>query len=360
MPYHGQVPPHVVEYVFIDTQVFVATGFGFNGKSFQALRNHLETRRLRLVLTDITVREVHAQIQRYVAQELQAHRKFLESARVIRNSPLPEVEGVVHKLDADTVVKSLRDQFDAFLAESHASIIDTSEIPAGNVLKKYFVIEPPFGAAEGKRHEFPDAFAIEALIEWACESERTVFVVTKDEKFREACDRIPLIPKETLNEVLDHVASDDEKFASLVRRHCMEHLFDIKKTAKSEFENQFYWVEDQDGDAEVSVDKLTPALEPQIIEIGPESATLHLDMTAEYSAHLSYIDSGSSIYSEGELVFADRKEEDVNREQELTVEIYITYERMDPDTFEIENIRLIDPSDGFGIQTEFDYDWPHK
>jgi hypothetical protein len=33
---------------------------------------------------------------------------------------------------------------------------------------------------------------------------------------------------------------------------------------------------------------------------------------------------------------------------------------MDPDTFEIENIRLIDPSDGFGIQTEFDYDWPHK
>ena len=360
MPYHVQVPPHVVEYVFIDTQVFVATGFGFNGKKFRALRKHLESRRLRLVVTDITVREVHAQIQQHVIQELHAHRKFLESTRVIRNSPIPAVKGVIQKLDADAVTKSLRDQFDAFLKESHASIICTSNIKAGEVLEKYFAVKPPFAAAENKRYEFPDAFAIDALIQWAYESECTVFVVTGDEKFREACNRIPLVPKETLNDVLDHVASDNESFAALVRRYCMEHLFDIEKTAKGEFEDRFYWVEDQDGDAEVYVYDLTPMPEPQIIEIDLESATLHLDMTAEYSAHLSYIDSGSSNYSEGELVFADRKEEDVKREHELTMEIFVTYERMDPDTFEIENIRLIDPSDGFGIQTEIDHDWPNK
>jgi hypothetical protein len=29
-------------------------------------------------------------------------------------------------------------------------------------------------------------------------------------------------------------------------------------------------------------------------------------------------------------------------------------------TFEIENIQLVDPSDGFGIKTAIDFDRPHK
>jgi hypothetical protein len=360
VPYHGQVPPHVVEYVFIDTQVFVATGFGFNGKPFQALRKHLETRRLRLVLTDITVSEVHAQIERHVSQELVAHRKFLESARVLRNAPIPEAKGVVQRLNVGAVARSLREQFDGFLAESHVSIVSTSNLKAGDVLNKYFAVTPPFGAAENKRREFPDAFVIEALNEWAYEGERTVFVVSGDKLFREACQNFPLRAKETLEDVLDEVASDNEHFASLIRRHCMDHLSDIEKAAKDDFQDRYYWVEDQDGDAEIAEVEVESAPEPQIIEINLESATVHLDMTCEYSAHLSYIDSDSSIYSEGELAYADQKEEDVRRQQEFTVEILVTYERMDADTFEIENIRLIDPSDGFGIKTDNDGDWPYK
>lgn len=360
MPYHGHVPPHVVEYVFIDTQVFVATGFGFKGKPFQALRKHLETRRLRLVLTDITVKEVHAQIERHVSKEFSAHRKFLESARVLYNSSIPEAAGVLKKIDTAAITQNLFDQFNAFLAESHASIIDTSDIRAGNVLEKYFAVTPPFGTAENKRYEFPDAFVIEALMQWAYESERTVFVVSGDKLFREACLEFPLIAKETLKDVLDHVASDDQQFAAAVRRRTMDNLSYIEAGAKDDFQDRMYWVDDQDGDAELSVTEIVSAPEPQIIEIGRESATLNLDMTVSYTAHLSYIDSGSSIYSEGELVFADQKEEDVRREQDVTVEILVTYNQMDLDTFEIENVIVIEPREGFGIKTEDDNDWPYK
>jgi hypothetical protein len=354
------VAPEVVEYVFIDTQVFVAMGFGYGSTTFHALRKHLEIKRLRLVLTDITVNEVHAKIEQHVSQELVEHRKFVKSARVLFNSSIPGVRGALQKFDAAVVTRDLRDQFDAFLAESHALIIPTSDIKAGDVLRKYFAVTPPFGAAENKRREFPDAFAIEALIEWAYESERTLFVVTADELFRAACQKFPLIPKVSLRDVLDHVASDDEQFAARIRRLTMDRISDVTKAAEEGFEERFYWVDDYDGDAEVHVTELVADSEPLIIEIGPESATLQLGMTATYSADLSYIDSSSSIYSEGELVYADRKEETVEREQELTVEILVTYDQRDLETFEIENIIVTEPSDGFGIKTEDDHDWPHK
>jgi PIN domain len=362
MPYHGHVTSYMVECVFIDTQVFVSTGFGYTSKSFQALRKHLESRRLRLVLTDITVNEVHAQIEHHVAKEMIAHRTFANAARALFNCSIPEIKTALQKLDAAVVTKNLCDQFDAFLAESHASVINTSELKVGDALKKYFAGTPPFGPAENKRYEFPDAFAIEALIQWAYECECVLFVVSGDKLFREACEKqkFPLIPKETLNDLLDHIASDNEQFAAILRRETMNRIFDIEKAAKHEFEDRFYWVDDHEGDAEVSVIDLTPAPEPLIIEMDVDSATLHLDFTATYSAHLSYVDSSTSLYSKGKLVYGDEKEETVRREHGLTAEIFVTYKRMDPDTFEIENIWLIDPSDGFGIKSKVDHGWPDK
>lgn len=61
----------IVETVSLDTQVFVATGFGFNGKSFEALKQRLAEGRLRLVMTEITVQEVKARIRQTIAEEPQ-------------------------------------------------------------------------------------------------------------------------------------------------------------------------------------------------------------------------------------------------------------------------------------------------
>jgi hypothetical protein len=351
----------IVEAISIDTQVFVATGYGFSSKSFQSLKSHFASGRLNLVMTDITVREVHARIKQSVAEELVGQRSFINNASALFNSSIPEVKICVTKLDPQVVAKNLCDQFDAFLQEAKATIIETKDLPPGDVLAKYFAGDPPFGDAENKRHEFPDAFSIQALAEWAEGKDLKMFVVSRDKHFQDACAECPhFLPKKTLIEVLDHVASDDAQLARFVRAETMKRIAAIRTEVKKEFEDRYYWVEDEDGDAEVRITKLTRSQEPEIIEIDKEEAVLQLTFDALYSANLSYDDSSTASYDEGTLVYVEHKKEDVEREQELVVEVRVAYEQGDSDSFEITGISLTEPSDGFGIATQDDYDWPYK
>lgn len=351
----------LVEYISLDTQVFVATSFGFNGKSFEALKKHLANGRLNLVMTDITVHEVKLRIKQSVAEELIHQRTYVNEAGALFNSSLPDVLVGLKKLDPAVVTKDICDRFDAFLGETNATIIDASNLTAGDVLEKYFAGEPPFGPGEKKKHEFPDAFAIQALAEWAENNDKQMFVVSKDVLFQDSCGECShLISKQTINEVLDQVASDDEQIAAFVRSQTMKRVSEVIAKAKAEFEDRYYWVEDENGDAHVEVTSLTPADEPEIIEIDTEDATLQLSVACDYKAYLSYDDSATASYDEGTLVYVEHRDEEVDREAELTVEIEVSFEGMDPDSFEIIGISLISPSDGFGVETQSSQDWPYK
>jgi hypothetical protein len=71
-------------------------------------------------------------------------------------------------------------------------------------------------------------------------------------------------------------------------------------------------------------------------------------------------DSATASYDEGDLVYVEHRDEEVEREVELTVEIEASYEQMDPSSFEILGISLVEPPDGFGIETQNNYEWPYK
>ena len=178
----------IPEVVSIDTQVFVATSFNFDGPAFQALRTHLESGRLRLILTDITVREVKDRIAKSVANELISQKKFRKESRTLQHSSLAEVRTALAKVSEEAVIADLCGQFDAFLEQTKAKIIDTSGVSAGPVFEKYFADEPPFAAGDKKKFEFPDAFAIQALAEWTEDHCQELFVVSGDELYRKGCE----------------------------------------------------------------------------------------------------------------------------------------------------------------------------
>ena len=350
-----------IETISLDTQVFVATGFGYGSKSFQALKGHFASGRLKLIMSDITVREVHARIRKAVAEELMHQRQFRNKASVLFNSSLPEANATVEKLDEKAVADDLCAQFDHFLDECHAEIIDSSSLPAGDVLDKYFAGEPPFGNDETKKSEFPDAFAIQSLSEWAQDRDIEMFVVSSDKLFIEACEKAPgLIPKKTLAEVLDHVASDDKQLADFLRAQTMQRVDEIAQQVTEEFEGLYFWVEDEDGEATVKVTEIAADGEPEIIEIGSTEAALQVDFQVSYKADLSYDDSATAVYSEGTLLYAEHREEEVYRKCTLSADVNVQFEHTDPAKFEIVDVSLVGGSDGFGIETERNHGWPWK
>ena len=108
-------PTVIVEYVFLDAQAYEAASFNFASKHFATLAKHLESGRLRLVITDITKREVHARIDRNLDKDFTALKNLQKNARVMRTSPLPEVTGAFTELDRDKMAMSISEAFDNFL-----------------------------------------------------------------------------------------------------------------------------------------------------------------------------------------------------------------------------------------------------
>lgn len=79
--------------IFLDTQVFEAASFNFKTKALVSLEEQVAKGIIRIILTDITVREVKVRIDKQVRAQLEHLAKFKCEARVLRSSTLPGREG---------------------------------------------------------------------------------------------------------------------------------------------------------------------------------------------------------------------------------------------------------------------------
>jgi PIN domain len=344
--------------IFLDTQVFEGASFNYQTKTFGALDKHLAEGDLQLVITDITVREVHARILVAVAKELELQRKFRDNARVLKSATGTAIAAALAKQDATAIASQLQKAFDDYLSKNDAEIIDTSKLVAGPVLAKYFAQVAPFGPGE-KRKEFPDAFVVEALAAWQMKDGSGLFVVSADELFRKACgERAGLHPEKELRDVLDQVVTD-EKLAEFVREQLSAQAATIAHKAKTDFEGLGFHVEDEWGDAEVSVTDIKLDEEPDILEIDESTATAHMIFKAQYDAELSYDDSTTGIYDseEKQMLFMDHVTKTVSDEFDLVVQVEVTFDGLKPRAFQVVSVDLVEPSRGFGIPTSGSNDY---
>lgn len=83
-------------------------------------------------------------------------------------------------------------------------------------------------------------------------------MVSGDNGVRKACDEAGcLLPHETVEEMLDTIASDQETMAEFVRDQVEAHDDEVKKQAGAQFEDRYFYVEDENDDAEVEVTDAT-------------------------------------------------------------------------------------------------------
>lgn len=350
----------IVEHVFLDAQAYESASFNFESKHFAALAKHLESGRLKLVIADITKTEVHKRIDKNLESEFGTLEKVQKNSRVLRSSPL--AAAVLAPLDRQKVGASVHEAFEEFLDQHGAIEIAATDQEAAPIFEKYFAVEPPFGLGE-KRKEFPDAFVVAALCEWADEESTELFVVSGDELFVKACsecDGLHGVPD--LTALLDHVASDDEKLATFIREQVKKRLDDVKKSVTSKFQDLGFHVEDEWGDVELTVTSVDLDRDPEIVDIEGNEATVELQMTAYYDADLSFEDSDTGIWDSEDkrLLFMDQVNETVEGDRDVVVAVRVTFGGTDPDEFEITDVELTEPVSGFGISPSKNAGYPWK
>ena len=194
--------------VFLDTEVFVRAQFDYESAPFRALLGHIKADRVQLFLTDLTIREIKANLAEAVAEALKRLSSNHKAAAVIR--ACPSAASLFYTPDKVAMAQETNDAFDQFLAACKPTILPVKDAYLQPVLDAYFSGQPPFNDAKEKA-QFPDALAIAALTDYS-KHDQTICAISGDKAFRYGCSPLyHLFAYETLPSFLDAVASEDRR-----------------------------------------------------------------------------------------------------------------------------------------------------
>jgi hypothetical protein len=196
------------QFVFIDTQAFRKARFDWSGRWLSRLVELARKGQLRLLVTDVTVREVKSQL-----------REVLTEA----NASLTKHAGLLQQLGASLAVDRVRDEstaigtleaaFDQFLQDSKAiNIPSISDVT--DVLDDYFAQRPPFSTK--KKSEFPDAISIASVRLWCKQNSATAYIVSEDGDLRACCSESgPLFHAESIKDIISHATVSQQVHEAL-------------------------------------------------------------------------------------------------------------------------------------------------
>ena len=122
----------------------------------------------------------------------------------------------VEDVKRDKANAALQKEFDDFIAETGATVLDLDSVSADGIFTRYFEGIPPFGGqGDNKKVEFPDAFAFGALEAWSAANENAqVYVVGNDGDWKQMCAGHPLlISVARIGELLQHFTDTEIGFA---------------------------------------------------------------------------------------------------------------------------------------------------
>ena len=172
--------------IFLDAEVFVGANFNYSSKGFRDIASFGARGLIQILLTDITVREIRAQLTKAVKCALPG----VETNSILKNSSLPEItkrrDPIAQEAVEKELLEELMDQFEQFLEDAHVKILKFEAEGILEVFDDYFDLKPPFGIGKN-RAEFPDACALNALRKWCDAENDEVAVVTRDNGIAAAC-----------------------------------------------------------------------------------------------------------------------------------------------------------------------------
>lgn len=330
--------------MFVDTCIFDEANYHVDRGSFAQLVTLCAEGVCELLLTDITLAEVDRHLREKTSQARSALEQFQSKARILRNLNDHATGAMFEPLDEDKIVTELRGRIQAFGTTAHAEVLRASDLPATSVMSKYFDETPPFGAGR-KKSEFPDAFVIEALLDWCARHSERVYVVTTDGDMRLACSgEGPLIHLESLPAFVEVVLADDDLRVELARGQLDHHRLSVEKAIGDAFEDLGFFILDGDSDSEVDAVRVhdIDISSLSVIRVSEGGALYEGPVEITLSADVRYGDPEFYIYDseEKEGAYFEHIEETIEYSDEIPVELEVCFSLGDFTEWTIEALVL--------------------
>lgn len=172
--------------LFVDTSILRGIGFNFRSRSADALVEMAQRHKLKLLLPEITEKEVQRQINALaidIAASLKASRK--KAFMLDRHKPwlfnFGERESV-----AEEINKCLNEDWQSFLSSFQVEHLPYSDIDLNETLNWWETYEAPFSMK--KPTEFADAFAASCLLNYQLSNKSPIAILSNDSDWSKFCE----------------------------------------------------------------------------------------------------------------------------------------------------------------------------
>lgn len=311
--------------VFLDTNIFVAAKYDFSEKGiFKTLARFVADGKINLYISSVVKGEVLNHIKDEISKINNRFKEARNSSFKTMSLNYLEQWGfscLFSKPDKNQMLTEIIGDFETFLQNTNTTILDCSDIDCNQIIKNYFDGNPPFANSDNKKFEFPDAIMISKL-KCIFNEENSAFVVSKDNKFRDALKDHPGIETyDSLKKIFDLINKEQEKayeiIVDLVSDDMRSILYQSIYSALDEKDLDIdgtdcdrkgicegYYYDDVyiDSIKDVDYDFIS------INEISADTVSVVVKATAFISAICSYIDEDNSIWDseEKEYIFYER------------------------------------------------------
>lgn len=167
-----------------------------------------------------------------------------------------------------------------FLRNFNLIKLDYSTVNLTQVMQWYDSITPPFREGK-KRKEFPDAFAIAIIEEYARKTGTSIAVVSEDSDMKLACDRFaPLLYFKSLPTLTELLLSDDNKLNN-IRESIKENIDSVEERCAEIAADIYYYHSNEDYDVKRTKIHGFTIEDMNIVAIGAGECTITFDGTLE-------------------------------------------------------------------------------
>lgn len=213
--------------ITIDTSIFHRHGFKMETGLLSKLAQFRHGN-VRLVLSEIVVKEVKSHLEQRIAEaqtQVRKAKKLANEQLLVSSEKLAQVTDTL--LASGSPAEIAQTRIDVFLHDYSVEIVAVGgRVDIDTVIERYFASKAPFSNCAKKKSEFPDAFALLSLENWARAKNTRMLSISTDGDWKRFCSESDQIDnEEDLAEALSLFQSHN--FASVALERLESALLEI-------------------------------------------------------------------------------------------------------------------------------------
>lgn len=282
--------------ITVDTNIFEKENYNLENGILATFEQFATIDGIDFILSEIVYNEIISHMEKNTLSALSDYIKVLKNSYFYKLDDSVTLDKIkdIKAVNVQNVVKA---RIDEYQRKTNFELIPVDGVDAKEVVKAYFEKKPPF--SEKKKEEFPDAFALQSLANWANTDSKKILLISQDKDWLLFCNTNP-------NMVC--VKTIEDAFSI---------LFENKGVALQLLKNIFSNVYKQDS--------LYLLIDGTLMEIA-DRISVELNITSCYECEENYFEAGyvdisEFYYEEIEIVKYDKD----NNSYTISIPVSLTY-----------------------------------